>query len=181
MSILKLFTTFFRIAAVTLGGGYVILPVIQNDFVNKYKIISKEDLLEIISLVQGMPGSLAVNCATLIGYRFQGLRGAVAGMLGSVLPSLMVISLISNFFMKFAELPMVMAFFKGIRPAVVALILYFGLNMMKSISWNKSKMVFQVIFLLLFVVFRINPIVLIGIGIVSGLVYTTWLLRKASS
>lgn len=181
MKTIKLFAVFFKIAALTLGGGYAILPVIENDFVYTYKLFTKADILEIISLVQGMPGPLAVNCATLIGYRLQGLKGALASMLANVLPSLIIISLISQFFINLAEEEVVVAFFWGIRPAVVALILYFGLNMMKSIQWNNIKRFLQVVFLLLFIILGINPIILIVFGILSGLVYSYWLVRKEAS
>jgi chromate transporter len=180
MRSISLFSQFFKIAFFTLGGGYAILPVMRNHFVIKTKLIEEEEFQEYLSLVQGMPGSLAVNCATFIGYRLKGTKGAVVAVLGSVMPSFVVISTISYFFAQIGEHPVVMRFFMGIRPAVVALILYFAFTMARKTNWNPMKIVLMILFFTLFLLFRINPIILILIGVTLGLGYSWYVLREVN-
>jgi chromate transporter len=180
MRSISLFSQFFKIAFFTLGGGYAILPVMRNHFVIKTMLIEEEEFQEYLSLVQGMPGSLAVNCATFIGYRLKGAKGAVVAVLGSVMPSFVVISTISYFFTKIGEHPVVMRFFMGIRPAVVALILYFAFTMARKMNWNPMKVVLMILFFTLFLLFRINPIILILIGVTLGLGYSWYVLREVN-
>ena len=178
MKNIKLFFQFFKIAFFTLGGGYAILPVMRNHFVVKTALLQDDEFQEYLSLVQGMPGSLAVNCATFIGYRLNGAKGALVAVTGSVMPSLLVITIISYYFAKFASNPFVVRFFMGIRPAVVALILYFAYTMMKRIAWAPIKIILLAFFLLLFLLFRINPIILIIVGTAFGLLYSWLLVRE---
>lgn len=177
MRYLDLFFRFFKIALFTLGGGYAILPVMRDHFVVRHELLKEEEFQEYLALVQGLPGSLAVNCATLIGYRLYGFAGAVVGVLGSILPSFLVITGLSIGFSRIGEQEMVMRFFKGVRPAVVALILYFAIGMMKRTQWNPIKGTVLVVCLVLFMALRINPILLILMGVTAGLGYSFWLSR----
>lgn len=176
---IQLFFQFFKIALFTLGGGYAILPVMRNHFVVKTSLIEEDEFQEYLSLVQGLPGSLAVNCATFIGYRLNGLKGAIAAVLGSISPSFIVISVISYFFNKIGENPIVMQFFMGIRPAVVALILYFAFTMAKRMKWNAIKGVMLAVFFSVILFYRINPIILILFGVSAGFGYSWYVAREA--
>lgn len=175
----QLFFQLFKIALFTLGGGYAILPVMRNYFVVKTSLIEEDEFQEYLSLVQGLPGSLAVNCSTFIGYRLNGSKGAVAAVLGSITPSFLVISLISYFFSKIGENPVVMKFFMGIRPAVVALILYFAFTMVKRMKWNAIKGVMLAIFFIVILLYQINPIILILFGVSAGFGYSWYVTREA--
>ncbi len=118
----QMFFTFLKIGAFTLGGGYAMIPLIQAEVVNKRRWIDEEEFLNMLALAQSAPGVMAANAAIFIGYKMRGWKGIVATLLGSILPSFVIILLIATVFTRFRELPAIEAIFKGIRPAVVALI-----------------------------------------------------------
>ena len=118
----QLFYTYLKIGTFTLGGGYAMLPLIQREGVERKKWIDEEEFLNMIALAQAAPGLIAVNSAIFIGWRVGGWRGVCGAVLGAVLPSFLIILAIAMVFSDWKELPAVEAAFKGIRPAVVALI-----------------------------------------------------------
>ena len=119
---LQLFYTYLKIGTFTLGGGYAMLPLIQREVVDRRKWIDEEEFLNMLALAQAAPGLIAVNSAIFIGWRVGGWRGVCGAVLGAVLPSFVIILAIAMVFSEWKELPAVEAVFKGIRPAVVALI-----------------------------------------------------------
>jgi len=118
-----LFLTFFRISLVTVGGGYVMFPLLKSEVVDARGWISDEEMVDYYALAQSIPGIIAMNTSTLIGYRKRGIPGAVAAAFGMALPSLIVILLVSAFLLEFFDHPGVQKAFAGIRCAVVALII----------------------------------------------------------
>ena len=118
----RLFWTFMKIGTFTLGGGYAMLPLIQREVVDRQGWIDEEEFLNMIALAQAAPGLIAVNSAIFIGWRIGGWRGVCGAVLGAVLPSFLIILAIAMVFSEWKEQPVVEAAFKGIRPAVVALI-----------------------------------------------------------
>ncbi len=135
----EMFWSFLKIGAFTLGGGYAMIPLIQAEVVDKKRWINEEEFLNMLALAQSAPGVLAANTAIFIGYRIRGLRGVCATLLGSILPSFIIILLIAAIFTRFRELPQIEAIFKGIRPAVVALIAAPLYKMAKSAGLIKTK------------------------------------------
>ena len=133
----QLFWTYLKIGTFTLGGGYAMLPLIQREVVDRKGWIDEEEFLNMIALAQAAPGLIAVNSAIFIGWRIGGWRGVAGAVLGAVLPSFIIILAIATVFSEWKELPAVEAAFKGIRPAVVALIAAPLVKMAKSarISW----------------------------------------------
>ena len=118
----KLFWVYLKIGTFTLGGGYAMLPLIEHEVVQKNGWLDGKEFVNMIALAQAAPGLIAVNSAIFIGHRIAGWKGVVATVLGAVLPSVVIILLIAVFFSRYKQLPAVEAVFKGIRPAVVALI-----------------------------------------------------------
>ena len=118
----RLFWTYLKIGTFTLGGGYAMLPLIQREVVDVQHWIDEEEFLNMIALAQAAPGLIAVNSAVFIGWRIGGWRGVAGAVLGAVLPSFLIILAIAMVFSDWKEQPVVEAAFKGIRPAVVALI-----------------------------------------------------------
>ena len=118
----QIFTTFFKIGAFTFGGGYAMIPLIQKETVENYGWITDDDILEIIAIAESTPGPIAINSATFVGYRTCGVLGSVAGTLGVVLPSFMIIFAISFVLRQFQELKAVQYAFQGIRAGVMALL-----------------------------------------------------------
>jgi len=132
-----LFTTFFKIGMFTLGGGYAMIPIIETEVVDKHRWVTKEEFLDLIAIAQSCPGVFAINISTFIGYKLYKRRGAISCALGTALPSFLIILAIAMFFHQFEDNPVVAAIFRGIRPAVVALIAVPTFNLAKSakISW----------------------------------------------
>ncbi len=136
---LSLFRTYLKIGTFTLGGGYAMLPLIQREVVDRQGWIDEEEFLNMIALAQAAPGLIAVNSAIFIGWRVGGWRGVCGAVLGAVLPSFLIILAIAMVFQDWKELPAVEAAFKGIRPAVVALIAAQQVKMAKSAIKAKGE------------------------------------------
>lgn len=121
---IQLFLSFVKIGVFTIGGGYAMLPLIQKEIVGKKKWISEIDFLDILVISQIIPGAIAINIAVLVGYRINKLLGTFIALVASVLPSFIIILLFVVFFQNFKDNSYVINFFKGLRPAVVALMIY---------------------------------------------------------
>lgn len=134
---LEAFSIFFKIGAFTIGGGYAMVPLIENEIVTKRNWIAKEDFIDLLAISQSAPGILAVNISIFIGYRLRGIRGSIITALGTILPSFLIILAIALFFHNFKDNTIVERIFKGIRPAVVALIAAPTFSMAKSARINR--------------------------------------------
>ena len=121
-SLWKLFCVFAKMGAFTIGGGYAMLPLIEQEMTSR-GWISREDIQDIIVLAQSAPGILAVNMAIYTGHRVKGTRGSIVSAAGAFLPSLVIILLIAMFFTEFQDNEIVRRIFRAVRPAAVALIL----------------------------------------------------------
>ena len=131
VSLWNLFCVFAKVGAFTIGGGYAMLPLIEEEM-TKRGWISAEDIQDIIVLAQSAPGILAVNMAIYTGHKVRGLKGSIVSSVGAVLPSLVIILLIAMFFTEFKENDIVRRIFQGVRPAAVALILVPAVRMARS-------------------------------------------------
>lgn len=131
---LDLFLTFFKIGLFTFGGGYAMIPLIEDICVNKRKWITHDDMMNVTVIAESTPGPIAINCATFVGCKQAGIRGAVAATFGVVLPSFLVIFLISRLLENFLEIAAVAKAFRGIRIAVGLLILKAALSMLKKMK-----------------------------------------------
>jgi chromate transporter len=167
----KFFTTFFKIGMFTLGGGYAMIPIIEAEVVDKYKWVSKEEFLDLIAIAQSCPGVFAINASIFIGYKLRKVRGALATSLGTALPSFLIILLIAMFFHHFQDNPVVAAIFRGIRPAVVALIAVPTFNLAKSanISWVNCWI--PIAGALAIWLMGVSPILIILLAGIGGYVY----------
>ena len=127
--ILTLFFTFIKIGLFTFGGGYAMIPLIENICVERKKWITHDEMMDVTVIAESTPGPIAINCATYVGYKQKGIWGAIAATLGVVLPSFVIIYLISLFLNNLLEITWIANAFKGIRIAVGLLILNAGINM----------------------------------------------------
>ena len=119
---LSLFLSFFKISAFTIGGGYVIVPLIRKEFCDKRGLISEDDMLDIVAMAQASPGAVAINTSALVGKRLGGVWGVVSALLGAVLPPLIILTVISYFYGVFIENRIVANFLLGMRAGVTAVI-----------------------------------------------------------
>jgi len=122
-SCLALFQTFATVSAISLGGGLVMIPVIQKEFVEKRRWLSENDMLDTIALTQSLPGIIAVNISTLIGYRIAGIPGVAAAVTGVVFPPFTAIIVVAALFFNIMDTHAVQCIFKGIRSGVCAMML----------------------------------------------------------
>lgn len=129
----ELFGTFFKIGLFTFGGGYAMIPLIENDCVQRKKWITHEEMMDVTVIAESTPGPIAINCATYVGYRQAGLWGAAAATVGVVLPSLIIICAIAMFLDNFLEIRFIASAFKGIKIAVGLLIADAAVRMIKKL------------------------------------------------
>jgi chromate transporter len=155
--LLKLFLTFFKIGAFTIGGGYAMLPVIQKEVVDKKNWLTTEEFLDSIAVTNSLPGPLATNCATFVGYTTAGVPGALASVLGAITPSFLIIMFIAALFTSFADNHIVQLAFSGIRPAVVALILFSLIKLVKSVGIKWINTIISISALGLILIFNLHP------------------------
>ena len=134
--ICSLFITFLKIGAFTFGGGYAMIALLENEFVEKKKWLEKSEFLDMVAVAESTPGPVAINSATYIGYKIAGFAGATMSTLAVCIPSFFVIYVISLFFDQFLSLRWVSCAFRGIQVCVIYLILTAGLKMLKSIDKN---------------------------------------------
>ncbi|MBQ7640621.1 MAG: chromate transporter [Bacteroidales bacterium] len=162
----RLFWSFFKIGAFTFGSGYAMIPMIEREVVDRKRWFEKEDFYNQLSLAQSAPGPVALNTAVFVGYKMQGWIGALVAVLGTVIPCFTIILLIVVFLGGFRDNSYVEAAFKGLRPAVVALIAVPFIRMLKPLRW---PMVFLAIAVALLVwQTGFSPIWLILAGILAG-------------
>ena len=167
----SLFTTFFKIGMFTLGGGYAMIPIIEAEVVDKHKWVTKEEFLDLIAVAQSCPGVFAANISIFIGYRLKKVRGAVLSCLGTCLPSFLIILLIAMFFHRFQDNPVVASIFRGIRPAVVALIAVPTFNLAKSAGITWATCWIPIGGALAIWLMGVSPILIILLAAIGGYVY----------
>ena len=172
----KLFTSFFKVGAFTFGGGWAMIAIIEKEIVTKNKWIGKEEFLDLLAIAQAMPGILAVNIAVVIGDRLKGIKGSLCAALGTILPSFFMILAIAIFLtpetIKYD--PTLSAIFKGIRPAVVALIIAPMLTTAKVAKISRKTIIIPIATALLIysgIPYISSPVVYIILGCVGGYMY----------
>jgi len=174
----KVFASFFRIGAFTFGGGYAMISLIQKEAVEKNGWVTDEDILDIIAIAESTPGPIAINSATFVGYRAAGVLGSVCATLGVVLPSFVIILLLSFVLQQFQELRAVQYAFQGIRAGVLALLVKSLWTMYKKSPKGWAAYLVMGMSFLLTVFFDFNVIfVIIGCA-VFGLVTSRMLERR---
>lgn len=168
----KLFWIFFRIGAFTFGGGYVMIPIIQHEISETYGLIEEEELSEILVIAQSLPGVMAVNAATSIGFRLKGKIGAIICALGVALPSFLIIVFLANLILQYSDNRHLMGAFSWIRAVVVGMVAAAAVKMGRPCAKNKKQMVLVLVAFFL-TIFHVHPILLILGGAWAG-----WLLTR---
>ncbi|MDE6482858.1 MAG: chromate transporter [Rikenellaceae bacterium] len=163
---IRIFVTFFKIGCFTFGGGYAMILLMQRE-IERRGWVSDEEFLDYLSMAQASPGPMAVNTAILIGYRHKGVAGGVAGFLGSVLPSFIILLTIAIFFRSLYDYPETERVFAGMRPAVVALILYPVFSFSKNITPKEYPIVAAVA---VAIYFGLSPVIFIAAAVLWGIV-----------
>ena len=133
--LLDIFWSFLKIGAFTFGGGYAMIPLIQHEVIHRRRWIEERDFLDLLTLAQTAPGPIALNTAVFVGYKRRGYLGALSAIMGVIVPSFLVILVVAIFFASIRDNAYVDAAFKGMRPAVVALIVAPIIGLTKGMHW----------------------------------------------
>lgn len=169
---IKLFCAFFKIGLFTIGGGLAMVPIMREEFINRYKWLNDEELTDIFALSQSMPGAIAVNAATMIGYRLNGFVGAAVATLGTILPSFIIVLFIALFLKSMiVENSQLDKIFSGINAGITALILAATVKMAKSSvkDWFGIVLAFVGFFATLFLV--VDIAILVVSAAILGYIY----------
>lgn len=167
----KLFKSTFIVSMFTVGGGYVIIPLLKAKYVDEYHWISDEETLNMVAIAQSTPGIMAVNTAIMLGYRMAGILGAITGMFATILPPLMIIMLVASFYDVVAQNEQVKLILKGMQCGATALLLNVAIDLIKK-QFQKKLLLPIVIILGTFaanIFFDMNIMILVAIDGIIGL------------
>ena len=168
----RLFFVFAKIGLFTLGGGYAMLPLMEREIVDAHKWLTRQEFLDLVAVAQAAPGIFAVNMAIFTGYRLAKTAGAVWAALGAVLPSFFIILAVALFFRAYQNNPWVVRIFKGVRPAVVALIAVPVLRLAKAANITRKTIWLPVAVALAVWGLHISPVYVIILAGIGGLCWS---------
>jgi len=169
---MQLFITFFKISPVTFGGGYAMIPLIEREILEKRGWMEEEELAEVFAVAESVPGAIAVNAATMIGYRIAGVTGAIASLLGVVFPTFLIVLILCLLFFRLRDETWIQGALEGIRAAVVALIAYAAIHMGKTAVIDRWTWIMMGLTVGVLLLFRIHPIIVLFCGAILGILWT---------
>ena len=165
----QLYATFLKIGGLTFGGGYAMLPMLQREVITNNRWVTEEELLDIYAIGQVTPGIIAINTASLIGYRMRGVLGSIIATLGEVTPSLVIITLLASVLTQFQENLLVQRAFGGIRVAVCALIAQSIITLFKKSIVDLPTLILCLVTVVGTIFLHLSPLVFVIVGILFGL------------
>lgn len=174
---LKLFLSTFYLSAFTFGGGYVIVPLMRKKFVNEYGWIDENEMIDLIAIAQSAPGVIAINSSLIIGYKLAGILGAIVALIGTVLPPLIIISIISLFYIAFRDNRIVNGAMQGMQAGVAAVIADVVFRMVGDIR-KKDKLSTYLMITVFIATFFVNIIVIILTCGVFGVIYNRYIRKR---
>lgn len=169
--LLDLFIAFFKIGAFTFGGGYAMISVIEQEVVTKKKWLSETEFVDMLGTVQSLPGPISINSSVYVGYKLRGTLGAMAAAIGTALPSFVIILLLAIVFTDVQDHPTIEKIFKGIRPAVVALIVAPLVRLSQKTGITYKTVIIPIAAALLVWKLGISPIYIIIAAATGGLLF----------
>ena len=141
MIYIQLFISFLQIGLFSFGGGYAAMPLIQNQVVNLHHWLSLSEFTDLITISQMTPGPIAINSATFVGEKIAGVPGAIVATLGCIMPSIIIVTIIAYFYMKYRDLDSLQSVLKNLRPAVVAMIASAGVSILVTAFFGESGLI----------------------------------------
>ncbi|WP_295160494.1 chromate transporter [uncultured Brachyspira sp.] len=166
-----MFFSFFYIGLVTIGGGLAMLPIMEEEFVNKRKFLSKDEIIDIFALAQSIPGVIAINTSLLTGFKTAGILGGIMAGIGVMTPSFIIILMIAPIFERFQDTQYVNKAFLGIRGAIAGLILLSAFGMGKQVMKDAFTVILFIFSFVLVVFFNLNVIYALLISALTGSIY----------
>ena len=179
--LLEIFITFFKLGAISFGGGYAMVSLIEHETVDVKHWIDHEKIVDVFAVAGSLPGAIGLNASALVGYNVAGLPGAIAAMLGNLSPSVGIVLILSILFAKVSTYSVVQAGFSGLRPAIIALITYSAYKIGKTAIKDYYCMVIFIAAFYGMMFTQVNPILIIIIGGfagIGGVYYRTHISRK---
>ena len=168
---LSLFIEFFKIGLFTIGGGVAMIPVIEDQAVNKKKWLTQDEMIECIALGQSLPGVIAINTSTYVGYKKAGMLGAIFATLGVILPSFMIIILLAGIITEVGDMKFVQGMFTGIKACVTGLVFVVTYDLAKRLLPDKFTKILAVLGFLAVAILNINAILVVIVAGVLGAIY----------
>ena len=169
---LELFIAFAKVGAMTFGGGYAMLPIIEREIVDKRHWAELDEIMDYYAVGQCTPGVIAVNTATFIGYKLAGVPGGIVATIGVIFPSLIIITAIASVLTAFAEVPAVKSAFAGIRVCVCVLIFNSVAKLYKKAIVDKASFLLFIAVFILSVLLDVSPVVFVIICAFAGIAIT---------
>ena len=167
-----LFWGFFKIAALVVGGGYAIVPAAENEFIHRKKLLTEDELLDMMAIIQSLPGIIAGNAALYIGYRAAGVWGALIALLGVATPSTLIILAIAMFLSNIdLNIPAVQGAFIGAQAAITGLIALTAIRMCRKTIKNSFTLITAVAAAAATIIFKVSPVWVIVAGALLGIAY----------
>jgi chromate transporter len=170
--LLEIFWSFLKIGAFTFGGGYAMIPLIQYEVISRRGWLTEQEFIDLLTIAQTAPGPIALNTAVFVGYKFRRYWGALAAVLGVVIPSFAIILVIAMFFAGIRNNVWIDAAFKGMRPAVVALIVAPIVGLTKGMHWVGLSIALTTAVTVWY--FGFSPIWLIIAGAIGGVLWVAY-------
>ena len=174
VSLIKMFTSTFTLSMFTFGGGFVIVPLMKKKFVDELHWVEEKEMMDLVAIAQSSPGAIAVNGSIIIGYRLKGIVGALVNILATVLPPLIILTIISYCYDAFRSSAVVSFAMRGMQAAVAAVIVDVIFNMIKGliVERNRVGIVVMILALIANTVFKVNILILIVVCGAIGTVNT---------
>ena len=169
--LVKLFLAFLKIGTFSFGGGYAMLPFIQKEIVEKNHWISMSEFTDIIGISQMTPGPVAINSATFVGYKVSGVIGSIMATIGVVTTSFILISIINKILDKFKESTIIKEALAGMRPILIALIIYAFIDLAKESYRDFKSIIITLIIGAILFTNKVHPILVIVIAAILGLLF----------
>jgi chromate transporter len=170
----EIFISFVKIGSFTLGGGYAMVHLIQQEVVEKKQWINKNEFVDMLALAQSSPGPIALNTALFVGYKLKGVKGAIVAALSSILPPFFIILLVALFFSNIQNNVWFIKGFKAIRPAVVALIAVPVIKMGKTVGIRGKNIIIPILTVILIVRLNLSPVLIIALAALAGVIYQSY-------
>lgn len=165
----QIFWAFFKIGPVTFGGGYAVIPVIEKEMVERRKWIGEQEAADVLAVTQSIPGAIAINSATFVGFKLARVPGAVAAMFGILLPTFLIVLGMSSVFLQVQDNPKIEAAFTAIKATIVALITFAGIKIWKSAVLDKTTLYAVLVTTACMVLTDFNPVLIILCGALIGI------------
>lgn len=179
--LIELFIVFFKLGAFTIGGGIAMLPLLQNTLINEKKWFTKEEFMDIVAVCQSLPGVVAINMATYVGYKKKGLAGSIVSTFGVVIPSFTMILIIAKFITSLGDNSVLMGAMAGLRAAALGMVAVAMIQLMPAAVKSKWSLLAAVAAFTLIAVLRVNTAYVILLFAVIGIAVAVAQSRKMTT